>query len=139
MCGIARAGGRPIVLFASTFSHRLSAAPKLLEDIAAEIRRREVDQRIDAAGLRLGELLDRLETGRRHVVAPGVVGDVFAHADEDMFVAESGAEFGCVDGSEGGFDGWHGSPPGEEHCGTNRCRASSGQRPSWPSTQLSRR
>ena len=29
-------------------------------------------------------------------------------ADEDMFVAESGAEIGCVDGSEGGFDGEHG-------------------------------
>ena len=35
----ASAGERPVVLFASTFSHRLSAAPKLLEVVAAEVRR----------------------------------------------------------------------------------------------------
>lgn len=35
----ARAGGRPIVLFGSTFTERLSAAPHLLDAIAAEIAR----------------------------------------------------------------------------------------------------
>lgn len=35
----ASAGERPVVLFASTFSHRLSAAPRLLEVVAAEVRR----------------------------------------------------------------------------------------------------
>jgi hypothetical protein len=35
----ASAGDRPVVLFASTFSHRLSAAPRLLDQVAAEIRR----------------------------------------------------------------------------------------------------
>jgi len=35
----ARAGGRPVVLFASTFTERLSAAPHLADAIAAEIAR----------------------------------------------------------------------------------------------------
>lgn len=35
----ANAGERPVVLFASTFSHRLSAAPRLLDVVAAEVRR----------------------------------------------------------------------------------------------------
>jgi CDP-glycerol glycerophosphotransferase (TagB/SpsB family) len=36
-----RAGGRPVVLFASTFTERLSAAPHLADAIAAEIARGE--------------------------------------------------------------------------------------------------
>lgn len=35
----ARAGGRPVVLFASTFTERLSAAPHLFDAIAAEVAR----------------------------------------------------------------------------------------------------
>jgi hypothetical protein len=37
----ASAGARPIVLFASTFSRRLSAAPRLLDVIAAEVRQND--------------------------------------------------------------------------------------------------
>ncbi|WP_460457293.1 CDP-glycerol glycerophosphotransferase family protein [Arenimonas alkanexedens] len=37
----ARAGGRPVVLFASTFTERLSAAPHLADAIAAEVARGE--------------------------------------------------------------------------------------------------
>src|SRR5262249_44342264 len=76
-------------------------------DVAAEVRRREVDDRIDPAGLRFRQLAYGIRLRALPVEQPRVVMVVLAHRDEHVLMAEREAEGAVVDGAEDGLDGGH--------------------------------